>query len=85
MPDINRCPVCGSEMSMDEIKPWVRLRCTGCPLDFGRYWFESAELLINSWNNWTGRDGVKTVMMSRNRKLNGPAKIKAYEKLFTRR
>lgn len=88
MPDINKCPVCGSEMQLEEERPWYRLRCTGCPLDFGRYWFECKDALIRSWNNWSSKDIVKTdpERVKRMRELNNkPNRNHAYEKLFMRR
>lgn len=82
--EINKCPICGAEMAVEEEKPWIRLRCTNCPLDFGRYWFETLDLLIKSWNCWSGKKEIKIDSMSKNYEINSrPLKKSSYEKLFT--
>ena len=84
MPEINKCPICGSEMSVFEDSIWKRLRCSRCPLDFGRYWFESLETLISAWNDFASPKDAKEsykIMHHRSEIVNQ----EAYDKLFYRR
>ena len=43
------CPVCGAKMEAVHEEPFVILKCTECPLDFGRSWFTRKKDIINVW------------------------------------
>lgn len=45
------CPQCGARMKVVTEEEWKYLRCTACPLDFGRRWFHKESELIEAWEN----------------------------------
>lgn len=84
MPEIKKCPICGSDMTVFEENIWKRLRCSKCPLDFGRYWFENLATLVSAWNDFVSPEAAREsskVMYHRGE----TAKQNTYEKLFYRR
>ena len=85
MTKINPCPICGSEMYVEEDFPWIRLKCSECPLDFGRYWFEEAHVLIKNWNHWTSKEEILREHKRMSHKIAKPSSSKTYDKLFARR
>lgn len=51
MTKLKPCPRCGGEMSVVVVNGgWYALKCTGCPLDFGRYWFRKMKDVVDVWN-----------------------------------
>lgn len=46
------CPFCGGEVKLTEEQTigCFRIQCTKCPVDLGRYWYFSANDVINAWN-----------------------------------
>lgn len=45
------CPVCGEKMEISKEEEWYRLKCTNCPLEFGRCWFADSKSLVYAWEN----------------------------------
>lgn len=43
------CPVCGAKMEVVHDESFVILKCTECPLDFGRSWFTRKKDLVKVW------------------------------------
>ena len=55
--ELKPCPVCGGEVKIvDMIDDYYQVRCTKCPLDFGRYWFykNQKRMLREAWNRRVG-------------------------------
>lgn len=85
MPEIKKCPICGSEMTLFEENVWKRLRCSNCPLDFGRYWFETIDNLINSWNDFVSPEVSRENPVLQYRRGEADKNTKAYIKIFGNR
>ena len=51
------CPLCNSEVTIEknELNCWV-VRCSKCPLDFGRYWYAKKQQVKNKWNRRADND-----------------------------
>ena len=51
MEDLKHCPICGGDIHffLADGLYW-RVKCTKCPLDFGRYWFTSLRDAVKAWN-----------------------------------
>lgn len=45
------CPVCGAKMEIAPNDQWFILKCTECPLEFGRCWFSRKKELIYVWEH----------------------------------
>ena len=45
------CPVCGAKMEAVHEESFVILKCTECPLDFGRSWFTRKKELVSAWEH----------------------------------
>jgi len=54
MAKLKPCPLCGGEAEINRVGMYVQIRCTKCPLDFGRYWFGYVKKAIDMWNERVG-------------------------------
>jgi ssDNA-binding Zn-finger/Zn-ribbon topoisomerase 1 len=60
MRELKPCPLCKSEMHLEKTNysTWL-VRCSNCPLDFGRYWYARKEQAQKAWNRRVGNDRIK--------------------------
>lgn len=55
-----KCPVCKAELTPKETDGFWRFECTSCPMDFGRFWFNTKKELLKEWEkvNGTPREDI---------------------------
>ena len=57
--ELKPCPICGAEVKIETmVDGYYRVRCTGCPMEFGRYWFAKGQkqMLHKAWNRRVGEE-----------------------------